>query len=659
MIMGMFRTKKQGTFDLDFELNQMPWTDLSRGPYRTEGDIAVGFELSGNPDDPQADLFVIILRYDPNSTGNNTATGDPYVRNYANDGSNWWVVFEDYASASVPGVFEATMNDTNFPAPPSPPFSRTLDASGKQVYTVEPFFFAEAALNLTALGLEVGCPGFGTVHAKTRSSLEISADLKDLAGPETLEVRCYLFGNKYEDMDGDGDIAEDTGNPLSDWEIRLWRDEDGDGLLDETQDMLVATTTTDPNGYYMFNGLSDGVYHVQEVLEPGWTQSYPLPPGIHEGITIDINNTVSGPHDFGNWRPATKTGVKFEDLDADGAAREGSEPGLAGWTIYVDYENNGILDGDDPSAVTSGDGSYTINGIKPGTFRVREVLQTGWINSFPPSEDAYGRYHEEVFTSGATLSDNDFGNWAPGTKSGYKYEDLNGNGDITEDTGNPLSGWTIRAYNDEDADGILEQPEYDAGPVVTSNTDIAGAYSLTLDPGDYIIVEVLQNNWLQSYPGTNVLAPGLITGSETLGSSGYAITMTSRDTHTDNNFGNYQSADLEVTKSGMITYTIRVTNNGPSTASNVVLDDELPGNLNWGITQVSPEFTTINITDNTLHGTIDSLASEMHAEVTVGAPIPQGDDPDALLPNTATASSDTPDLNTDNNSADADIGPLP
>lgn len=658
MIMGMYRTKKQGTFDLDFELNQNPWTDLSRGPYRTAGDITVGFELSGNPIDALADLFVLILRYDPDSTGDNTSTGDPYIREY---GAGWWVVFEDFADASIPGTFEATMNAAPFSAPPSPPFAPTLDASGDPVDTVEPFFFAEAALNLTQLGLDVGCPGFGTVHAKTRSSLEITSDLKDLAGPEILEVRCYLFGNKYEDMDGDGDIAEDTGNPLSGWTIRLWRDIDGDGILNEAQDEMVATTTTDPNGYYMFNGLSDGVYHVQEVLESGWTQSYPkpVPPGIHEGIIVDIYNTVSGPHDFGNWRPATKTGVKFEDLDADGAAREGGEPGLPGWTIYVDYNDNGTPDEGEPSTLTGADGSYTITGIKPGTWKVREVLLPGWTNSYPATTDGYGSYHEEVFTSGATLGGNDFGNWAPGTKSGYKYEDLDGDGNIAEDTGNPLSGWTIRAYND-DGDGILEQPEYDAGPVVTSNTNIAGAYSLTLDPGDYIIVEVLQNNWLQSYPSAIVLDPGLITGSETLGSSGYAITLTSRGTHIDNNFGNYQSADLEVMKSGMITYTVRVTNNGPSAASNVVVNDVLPGDLEWGIAPpVPPEFTTISITGNTLHGTISSLASEMHAEVTVAAEIPQGDAENALLPNTATASSDTPDPNTDNNSADADIGQLP
>ncbi|HSG26756.1 MAG TPA: hypothetical protein VLA32_11625, partial [Anaerolineales bacterium] len=53
LIMGMERVKKSGTFALDFEFNQIPWgvgpLPHVGGPTRSPGDIAVGFELKGNP----------------------------------------------------------------------------------------------------------------------------------------------------------------------------------------------------------------------------------------------------------------------------------------------------------------------------------------------------------------------------------------------------------------------------------------------------------------------------------------------------------------------------------------------------------------------------------------------------------------------------------
>jgi hypothetical protein len=45
-------------------------------------------------------------------------------------------------------------------------------------------------------------------------------------------------------------------------------------------------------------------------------------------------------NNFGNWTTATKSGIKFHDLNANGVKDEG-EPGLAGWTIYVDYDDDG------------------------------------------------------------------------------------------------------------------------------------------------------------------------------------------------------------------------------------------------------------------------------------------------------------------------------
>jgi len=77
------------------------------------------------------------------------------------------------------------------------------------------------------------------------------------------------------------------------------------------------------------------------------------------------------------------TGSKWNDLDADRQWDQPGEPGLAGWTIYVDWNLSGQYDAGEPSAVTGPDGSYAIAGLPPGTYAVGEVAQAGWQQTYP------------------------------------------------------------------------------------------------------------------------------------------------------------------------------------------------------------------------------------------------------------------------------------
>ena len=82
-------------------------------------------------------------------------------------------------------------------------------------------------------------------------------------------------------------------------------------------------------------------------------------------------------------------------------------PGVA----LFDYDDDGELDADEPSAVTDADGNYSITGIYAGTWKIREVLQDGWTCTFPLDDDGKGCYYEETFVSGSAFEGNDFGNF--------------------------------------------------------------------------------------------------------------------------------------------------------------------------------------------------------------------------------------------------------
>ena len=262
------------------------------------------------------------------------------------------------------------------------------------------------------------------------------------------------------------------------------------------------------------------------------------------GQTIDTN-------EFGNWKEATKSGTKFHDLNADGV-RQGNEPGLGGWQIYVDENNDGNFDAGEPTATTSSAqatlGQYTITGIKPSdaTRKVREVPQAGWICSYPNAstpastggvdaiDHAGNCFNSEVFLSGDNKTGNDFGNYQNATKSGHKYEDQNADGSLSaSDKQHPLSGWTI--YIDANDNNSLDQGE------TQTTTDANGAFSFPgLKPGTYTFREVISDHpsWHCSF------ATGATINS--FDDCEITETFSSGQTIDTNEFGNWK----EATKSG-------------------------------------------------------------------------------------------------------------
>ena len=98
------------------------------------------------------------------------------------------------------------------------------------------------------------------------------------------------------------------------------------------------------------------------------------------------------------------TGTKFADVNGNGVF-DSTESGLAGVYIYLDLDGDDRPDLGEPSAITDANGNYTIDFPAAGTYTIREVVEPGFVQTFPS-----GGEHTVSF-NGIALTDNyDFGN---------------------------------------------------------------------------------------------------------------------------------------------------------------------------------------------------------------------------------------------------------
>lgn len=143
--------------------------------------------------------------------------------------------------------------------------------------------------------------------------------------------------------------------PLEDWLIELWQD-----------DELVATTTTNDNGWYEFEELCAGEYEVYEEVPSGWQQVYPIEEYERDYHVVYLgeierksDERLQETYDF--WNVPGICGYKYN---------YNTEEKISGWDIYlkeiseceegdqyadrvVSYEQGKQLNGDPVKAVRS------------------------------------------------------------------------------------------------------------------------------------------------------------------------------------------------------------------------------------------------------------------------------------------------------------------
>lgn len=221
---------------------------------------------------------------------------------------------------------------------------------------------------------------------------------------------------------------------------------DNTGSINVQMYKLLDTAVTDANGDYTLEFDTDEAVTavVREVQKNGWMQTSPNSStgvyalnGLIEGVNYPItgnwnyifepgNRNVTGA-DFGNHyvgyeeescdpriiisdesrvaltqisddypneypdKECAISGYKYEDIDGDGDLDEGEE-GLKYWTIYIDENDNNILDDGEVYDITDENGFYSFSNLPAGEYTIREENQAGWNTIFPSNDDETNEY---------------------------------------------------------------------------------------------------------------------------------------------------------------------------------------------------------------------------------------------------------------------------
>jgi hypothetical protein len=300
-----------------------------------------------------------------------------------------------------------------------------------------------------------------------------------------------IQGQKYEDKNGNA--IHDNGEPfLNIWTIFL--DENDNQILDDGE---VFTITGYSNiygeGNYLFEDIPLGDYVICEVFKNNWAQTQPgIPqePQCYE-VTLSTPDQIATGFDFGNVNLGIIEGKKYYDTNLNGQEDNG-EPGLNGWTIFLDENGNQTLDGNERTAIThfgpdAKPGFFEFTGVFEGHYNVCEVLQDLWEQTQPGSAHDPACYEVTIDRSGQVIKDLDFGN--------YNFEEQGAELIIIKNVINNNGGTAVPA----DFTMIVQNPLFEPQ---TSFAGVSGeGVLIAIDAGETIVTEVESPLYNSSYDG--------------------------------------------------------------------------------------------------------------------------------------------------------------
>jgi hypothetical protein len=185
-------------------------------------------------------------------------------------------------------------------------------------------------------------------------------------------------GTVFDDTDGNG-IQEGAERGVPGWTVFLDANDNG------TPDATERSTVTGQAGSYTFRNVDPGMT-VALVVASDFFQTFPANNATQSAAGVE-GDYITG-LDFGiaKFVGGSISGLKWRDIDIDGntlGVRDPGEPGLSNVFIYTDLNNDHVPGVDEPGVITAGDGTYTLGGLAPGSYTIREQVPANMLQTFP------------------------------------------------------------------------------------------------------------------------------------------------------------------------------------------------------------------------------------------------------------------------------------
>ena len=283
-------------------------------------------------------------------------------------------------------------------------------------------------------------------------------------------VGSQITGRVFNDASRDGSSQGDLGIG----NVYVFADVDLDGIPDPNE----PGTHSANDGSYALNVPSGVTFNIIALTPDQFVPTIPT-------TRFAAGGTSGADFGFAKVVPDV-TGTKFADVNGNGIF-DATESGIEGVYIYLDLDGDDRPDLGEPSALTDANGNYTIDFPGPGTYTIREVVDPGFVQTFPANGEHLVNFN------GIALADNyNFGNLPS-----RDYGDAPDSYQTSVATGGPSHGLAtgvgLGAQVDREVNGF---PSVDALGDDTNNIDDEDGIRLLspLGPGGVASISVTARN---------------------------------------------------------------------------------------------------------------------------------------------------------------------